>query len=123
MKKSQIQQLVAIIVALMIVSFGMGFFLSGNDSSVDQALKQIAAEQKISTTELERAAFASKPSGVPAERFARKISPVEICGIVKWAEMNSACVPLPAPGGPTSTRRISARSLRMTFAATGSQSA
>jgi carboxyl-terminal processing protease len=57
MKKSQIQQLVAIIVALMIVSFSMGFFLSRNDSSVDQALKQIAAEQKISSSELERAAI------------------------------------------------------------------
>src|SRR5881227_1524850 len=36
------------------------------------------------------------------------MSPVEIFGIPRCAEMNWACVPLPAPGGPTRTRRITA---------------
>src|ERR1700712_2865742 len=31
------------------------------------------------------------------------MSPVEILGMSKCAATNSACVPLPAPGGPTST--------------------
>lgn len=57
MKRLHIQQLVAIVLALMIVSFGMGFFLNSQDSSVDQALQQIAADQKISQAELERAAI------------------------------------------------------------------
>ena len=57
MKKSQIQQLVAIVLGLMIASFAMGFFLNGNDSAVDQALKQISTEQRISSSELERAAI------------------------------------------------------------------
>src|SRR5690348_1721530 len=36
------------------------------------------------------------------------MSPVEIFGIPMCAEMNWACVPFPAPGGPTRTRRITA---------------
>src|SRR3954452_7472771 len=48
------------------------------------------------------------PSSVPWLTFARKMSPVEIFGIPRWAEMNWACVPFPAPGGPTRTRRITA---------------
>ena len=47
----------AIVLSLMIASFGMGFFTTPRGSSVDQALKQIAAEQKISPSELERAAI------------------------------------------------------------------
>src|ERR1700730_2252483 len=47
--------------------------------------------------------FASIPSGVPAVTLARKMSPVEILGTARFAAMNSAWVPLPAPGGPTST--------------------
>src|SRR3954447_25002165 len=48
------------------------------------------------------------PSSVPWLTFARKMSPVEIFGIPRCAEMNWACVPFPAPGGPTRTRRITA---------------
>lgn len=47
----------AIVLSLMIASFGMGFFINSQGSSVDQALEQIAAEQKISPSELERAAI------------------------------------------------------------------
>ena len=56
--------------------------------------------------------FASTPSGVPCETLARKMSPVEIFGTARWAAMNSAWVPLPAPGGPTSTSRTYIASLR-----------
>src|SRR5690242_13842480 len=52
--------------------------------------------------------FACLPSSVPWLTLARKMSPVEILGIPRCAEMNWACVPLPAPGGPTRTRRITA---------------
>src|SRR4051812_15921052 len=34
------------------------------------------------------------------------MSPVEILGTARCAAMNSACVPLPAPGGPTRTSLI-----------------
>src|SRR5690242_10020885 len=47
--------------------------------------------------------LASTPSGVPCATLARKMSPVEILGTARCAAMNSAWVPLPAPGGPTST--------------------
>src|SRR5215475_7719195 len=47
--------------------------------------------------------LASFPSGVPCWTLARKMSPVEIFGTDRCEAMNSACVPLPAPGGPTST--------------------
>ena len=57
MKRLHIQQLVAIVLALMLVSFAMGFFLNSKESSVDQALQQIAVDQKISQSELERAAI------------------------------------------------------------------
>jgi carboxyl-terminal processing protease len=56
MKKSQLQAM-AIISALMMASFGMGFFLKTDASSVNQALQQIAADQKIPESELERAAI------------------------------------------------------------------
>src|SRR3954453_6194385 len=56
--------------------------------------------------------LASPPRGVPWETLARKMSPVEIAGILKCSAMNFAWVPLPAPGGPMISRRIwcSARS-------------
>jgi carboxyl-terminal processing protease len=57
MKKLHVQQLMVIVLSLMIASFAMGFFFNSNNSSVDQALKQISSEQKISTSELERAAI------------------------------------------------------------------
>ena len=50
--------------------------------------------------------FACWPSSVPPDTFARKMSPVEIFGMSKCAAMNSAWVPLPAPGGPTRTSLI-----------------
>jgi len=56
MNKSQFQAM-AIVLSLMIASFGMGFFTNSQGTSVDQALEQIAAEQKISPSELERAAI------------------------------------------------------------------
>src|SRR3954447_26891979 len=40
------------------------------------------------------------PRGVPLETLARKMSPVEIAGILKCSAMNLAWDPLPAPGGP-----------------------
>ena len=43
---------------------------------------------------------------VPSLTLARKMSPVEIFGTAKCDAMNCAWVPLPAPGGPTSTSRI-----------------
>src|SRR3954469_1487980 len=52
--------------------------------------------------------FACWPSSVPWLTLAPKMSPVEIFGIPRCAEMNWACVPFPAPGGPTRTRRITA---------------
>src|SRR3954467_7855355 len=51
--------------------------------------------------------FACCPSSVPWLTLARKMSPVEILGIPRCAEMNWACVPFPAPGGPTRTSLIS----------------
>ena len=56
MKKSQLQA-IAVVFALMIASFGMGFFMDSNRSSIDQALHQIASDQGISASELERAAI------------------------------------------------------------------
>src|SRR6266536_2741440 len=47
--------------------------------------------------------LASLPRSVPPDTFARKMSPVEIFGMLKFSAMNSAWVPLPAPGGPTRT--------------------
>src|SRR5688572_27063250 len=44
--------------------------------------------------------FAARPSGVPAFTAARSMSPVEICGMPYFWQMNAACVPLPAPGAP-----------------------
>src|SRR3954464_4001693 len=55
--------------------------------------------------------LASWPSGVPWLTLARKMSPVEIFGTPRCAEMNEACVPFPAPGGPTRTSLIGGPSL------------
>ena len=35
------------------------------------------------------------------------MSPVEICGIPYFSQMNLACVPFPAPGGPSKIKRMS----------------
>src|SRR3954453_430469 len=51
--------------------------------------------------------FACWPSSVPWLTLARKMSPVEILGIPRCAEMNWAWVPFPAPGGLTRTSLIS----------------
>src|SRR5262252_6325312 len=48
--------------------------------------------------------FALAPSGVYDWMAARSMSPVAMCGILKTAESRTACVPLPAPGGPNSRR-------------------
>src|SRR5436190_17709845 len=48
--------------------------------------------------------FAWAPSGVYDWMAARSMSPVAMCGILKTAERRTACVPLPAPGGPNSRR-------------------
>src|SRR5258706_14081469 len=50
--------------------------------------------------------FAASPSGVPAFTAARSMSPVEICGIEYESRMKQACVPLPAPGGPSRINRM-----------------
>src|SRR5690348_12400890 len=53
--------------------------------------------------------FASRPSGVPCETLARKMSPVEIAGTPNRPATNLAWVPLPAPGGPIRMSLISAQ--------------
>src|SRR5262249_19712051 len=58
--------------------------------------------------------FAIRPRSVPPDTLARKMSPVEIFGILKCSAMNSAWVPLPAPGGPTSTSLMRLASFRGT---------
>src|SRR5687768_12426888 len=45
------------------------------------------------------------PSSVPDETAWRSMSPVEIAGTPSWSASSSACVPLPAPGGPSRTIR------------------
>ena len=52
-----------------------------------------------------------RPSSVPSACAARNMSPVETCGMPYSAEMRFACVPLPAPCGPR-TSRFTARSPR-----------
>src|SRR5262249_7595003 len=49
-------------------------------------------------------AFARKPISVPALTASRSMSPVEILGMPLAFASRSACVPLPAPGGPSITR-------------------
>src|SRR5436190_13372471 len=48
--------------------------------------------------------FARAPRGVYDWIAARSMSPVAMCGILKTPERRTACVPLPAPGGPNSRR-------------------
>src|SRR5262249_20675852 len=44
------------------------------------------------------------PSSVPSFTAWRRMSPVEACGTPIRAESRFACVPFPAPGGPSRTR-------------------
>ena len=69
---------------------GLVLFTFGNVSAVDR----------------DKAVFAIKPSGVPSLTFVRKMSPVDIAGTERVRATYWACVPFPAPGGPTRTRRI-----------------
>ena len=48
-------------------------------------------------------ASAWHPSSVLASTASRRISPVEICGTPRLFASRLACVPLPAPGGPSMT--------------------
>ena len=66
--------------------------------------------------------LAAQPSGVPALTAARSMSPVEICGMPNRSLMNAACVPLPAPGGPSNISRIPRPlpALHRCYAASGS---
>ena len=50
--------------------------------------------------------LAASPSGVPAFTAARSMSPVEICGMANVSLMKVACVPFPAPGGPSRISRM-----------------
>jgi hypothetical protein len=50
--------------------------------------------------------LARTPIGVPASAAARSISPVESCTRPCLATSRCACVPLPAPGGPSSINLI-----------------
>src|SRR5262245_58214029 len=54
--------------------------------------------------------FACLPSAVPRLTWSRRRSPVDTCGSPSAFERRTACVPLPAPGGPrrTTMRAISA---------------
>src|SRR5579863_4290970 len=47
--------------------------------------------------------LASNPKPVASRTCSRSKSPVEICGIPYCSEIRLACVPLPAPGGPSNT--------------------
>ena len=49
--------------------------------------------------------FASTPSAVPSATSWRRMSPVARCVRPRSALSRSACVPLPAPGGPNSASR------------------
>src|SRR5262245_14079412 len=55
---------------------------------------------------------ASSPSFVPWATASRSMSPVAIWGTLQRAASRRACVPFPAPGGPSSTTRISGADLR-----------
>src|SRR4029453_13784484 len=48
------------------------------------------------------------PSSVPASTCSRSRSPVDRWGTPRWAARTGPWVPLPDPGGPTSTRRTAA---------------
>src|ERR1700712_3208847 len=64
--------------------------------------------------------FASSPNLVPLLMLWRKRSPVETCGIPSFSTSFSACVPLPAPGGPSRTN-LTSGTLRSCAASTGSR--
>ena len=51
-------------------------------------------------------AFTFFPSSVWFLMFSRKISPVEICGILYSSATSAASVPFPAPGGPRKIKFI-----------------
>src|SRR5277367_981701 len=52
--------------------------------------------------------LAFKPSGVPSATCSRSMSPVDRCGTEYLAASFFACVPFPAPGGPSKiTARLS----------------
>src|SRR5688500_7306599 len=55
-------------------------------------------------------ALATSPRPVPAWTASRRMSPVEIFGSPCVLASRSACVPLPAPGGPSITTFIALRS-------------
>ena len=57
-------------------------------------------------------ALACCPSSVLPLTLARKMSPVEMAGTPSLPAMICAWVPLPAPGGPSSTTRTSGGTLR-----------
>jgi len=48
---------------------------------------------------------AASPSAVPLCCASRSMSPVDICGTLNASCSKRACVPLPAPGGPSITTR------------------
>jgi hypothetical protein len=50
--------------------------------------------------------FAATPSALPAYTAALNMSPVEICGMPYFWQMKDACVPFPAPGGPSNISLI-----------------
>ena len=50
--------------------------------------------------------FAASPNGVPAFTAPRSMSPVEICGMPYAWQIKLACVPFPAPGGPSRMSRM-----------------
>src|SRR6185369_17284740 len=58
-----------------------------------------------------RARIAStwRPSSLPPATAWRNIAPVEIAGIPSRSASSAACVPLPAPGAPKSSRRRAVR--------------
>ena len=55
-------------------------------------------------------ALARLPISVPLCTASRRMSPVEIFGIPRLLANRSACVPLPAPGGPSMIRFSAKRS-------------
>ena len=50
--------------------------------------------------------FAFRPISVPSLTAARRMLPVLMAGMFSFAQMISACVPLPAPGAPNRIRFI-----------------
>ena len=58
---------------------------------------------------------ASMPSGVPSRTAARNRSPVATIGIPSRSARIGACVPFPAPGGPSRMTTFIPPSARMAF--------